>query len=285
MPRKTYLPILFAITLGSHAMADCATDAQVDQYAQDYLTNTPTAALSADGSMEDALCTQAKIVSALEPHLGPIIGYKAGLTSAPAQERFGAAEPVQGVLFRDMMLDDGATVPATWGARPVFEADLVLVVGDAGINQATTPAEVLAHISAIHPFIELPDLTLAEGEPITPVTLTAIGVAPKLGVLGSETSVSDPVAMTQALQALQDMTVTLRAADGEVLAQAPGVAALGHPANAALWLMSKGIEFQAGDLISVGSFGPLMPPAKGKGGASVTYAGLPGDPTVSVVFE
>ncbi|WP_170360869.1 2-keto-4-pentenoate hydratase [Ruegeria arenilitoris] len=282
MPRKTSLPILCAITLGSHAVADCATEAQIDQYVQDYLTNTPTAALSADGSMEDALCTQAKIVSVLEPHLGPIIGYKAGLTSAPAQERFGASEPVQGVLYRGMMLDDGATVPATWGARPVFEADLVLVVGDAGINQASTPAEVLAHISAIRPFIELPDLTLAEGEPITPVTLTAIGVAPKLGVLGSEIPVSDPAAMTQALQ---DMTVTLRAADGEVLAQAPGVAVLGHPANAALWLMSKGIEFQAGDLISVGSFGPLVPPAKGKGGASVTYAGLPGDPTVSVVFE
>ncbi|WP_226689068.1 2-keto-4-pentenoate hydratase [Ruegeria arenilitoris] len=282
MPRKTSLPILCAVTLGSHAVADCATEAQIDQYVQDYLTNTPTTALSADGSMEDALCTQAKIVSVLEPHLGPIIGYKAGLTSAPAQERFGASEPVQGVLYRDMMLDDGATVPATWGARPVFEADLVLVVGDAGINQATAPAEVLAHISAIRPFIELPDLTLAEGEPITPVTLTAIGVAPKLGVLGSEIPVSDPTAMTQALQ---DMTVTLRAADGEVLAQAPGAAVLGHPANAALWLMSKGIEFQAGDLISVGSFGPLVPPAKGKGGASVTYAGLPGDPTVSVVFE
>ncbi|WP_170550091.1 2-keto-4-pentenoate hydratase [Ruegeria atlantica] len=282
MPRKTSLPILCAITLGSHAVADCATEAEIDQYVQDYLTNTPTAALSADGSMEDALCTQAKIVSVLEPHLGPIIGYKAGLTSAPAQERFGASEPVQGVLYRDMMLDDGATVPATWGARPVFEADLVLVVGDAGINQATTPAEVLAHISAIRPFIELPDLTLAEGEPITPVTLTAIGVAPKLGVLGSKIPVPDPTAMKQALQ---DMTVTLRAADGEVLAQAPGAAVLGHPANAALWLMSKGIEFQAGDLISVGSFGPLVPPAKGKGGASVTYAGLPGDPTVSVVFE
>ncbi|WP_170401301.1 2-keto-4-pentenoate hydratase [Ruegeria arenilitoris] len=264
------------------AQADCATDAQVDQYVQDYLANTPTPALSAAGSIEDALCTQTKIVSALEPHMGPVIGYKAGLTSAPAQERFGASEPVQGVLFRDMMLEDGATAPITWGARPVFEADLVLVVGDTGINQATTPAEVMQNISAIRPFIEVPDLTLAEGEPITPVTLTAIAVAPKLGVLGSEIPVSDSDAMTQALA---DMTVTLSAADGEVLAQAPGAAVLGHPANAALWLISKGIEFQPGDLISVGSFGPLVPPAKGKGGATATYTGLPGDPSVSVVFE
>ncbi|WP_170329724.1 2-keto-4-pentenoate hydratase [Ruegeria arenilitoris] len=264
------------------AKADCATDAQVDQYVQDYLANAPTPALSAGGSMQDALCTQTKIVAALEPHMGPVIGYKAGLTSAPAQERFGASEPVQGVLFRDMMLEDGATVLIQWGARPVFEADLILVVGDVNINQATTPAEVMQNIQAIHPFIELPDLTLTEGEPITPVTLTAIAVAPKLGVLGSEIQVSDPAAMTQALA---DMTVMLSAADGEVLAQAPGAAVLGHPANAALWLMSKGIEFQPGDLISVGSFGPLVPPAKGKGGASATYVGLPGDPTVSVVFE
>lgn len=264
------------------AEAACATEDQIDVFVQDYLTNTPTAALSTDGNMMDALCTQAKLVSALEPHLGPVIGYKAGLTSKPAQDRFNATEPVQGILFRDMMLKDGVTVPSTWGARPVFEADLVLVVGDARINQAETPAEVIAHISAVHPFIELPDLTLAEGEPITPVTLTAIGVAPKLGVLGSGVPVTDPAAMTQALE---EMTVTLRAADGEILAKAPGAAVLGHPANAALWLMSKGVTFQPGDLISVGSFGPLLLPAKGKGGASVAYTGLPGDPTVSVKFE
>jgi 2-oxo-hept-3-ene-1,7-dioate hydratase len=29
--------------------------------------------------------------------------------------------------------------------------------------------------------------------------------------------------------------------------------------------------------------GPLPPPAEAGGGASVTYAGLPGDPVVSVV--
>ncbi len=264
------------------AFAQCATDSEIERFVQDYLQNKPTAALSAEGDFEDARCTQGKLAAALEPHMGPVIGYKAGLTSAPAQERFGASEPVQGVLYWEMMLSDGATVPAAWGARPVFEADLILVVGDPGINQATTPEEVLQNTAAIRPFIELPDLTLAEGEPITPVTLTAIGVAPKLGVLGAEVPVTDPVAMSQALEG---MIVTLSAADGEVLAQAPGAAVLGHPANAALWLISKGIEFKAGDLISVGSFGPLFPPAKGKGGASVTYEGLPGDPTVSVVFE
>ncbi len=273
--------VLMSCLAGS-ALADCASEAEIQGFVSDYLSNTPTSALIADGDMNDALCTQALVIQALEPHMGPVIGYKAGLTSKPAQERFGTSEPVQGVLFRDMMHKDGAEIPSDWGARPVFEADLILVVGDAAINQATTPEEVIANITAIRPFIELPDLILAEDEPITPVTLTAIGVAPKLGVLGHEIPVTDPPAMTAALA---DMQVTLRAADGEVLAQAPGRAVLGHPANAVVWLLSKGAEFKPGDLVSVGSFGPLFPPGKGKGGASVTYSGLPGDPTVTVTFE
>jgi len=273
---------LAALVIGGAAAADCASDEAVAAFTADYLAGTPTKALAVDASMEDALCSQAKVVAALIPHLGPVIGYKAGLTSAPAQAAFGVSEPVRGVLYRDMMLADGAEVPEAWGARPVFEADLILVVGDAGINAATTPDEVMQHVSEIRPFIELPDLTYAEGEPLTGATITAMGVAPKLGVLGAPIAVSDPAAMTAALA---DMTVTLRAADGEVLAQVPGKAVMGHPANSVLWLMSKGVEMKPGDLISVGSFGPLVPPAKGKGGATVSYQGLPGDPGVSVVFK
>lgn len=264
------------------AAADCASDEDVARFAADYATGTPTQALVADGNMEDALCTQAKVAAAISEQMGPLIGYKAGLTSKPAQERFGVTEPVQGVLYRDMMLPDGAEVPAQWGARPVFEADLILVVGDAAINDAATGEDAMTHVAAVHPFIELPDLTFAEGEPITGVTLTAIGVAPKLGVLGAAIPVDDPAAMHTALGA---MTVTLTAADGEVLAEVPGAAVLGHPVNSLMWLMSKGIEMKPGDMISVGSFGPLVPPAKGKGGATATYTGLPGDPSVSVIFR
>ncbi|SLN11797.1 2-keto-4-pentenoate hydratase [Falsiruegeria litorea R37] len=280
---KPGLPLLIALSLNTGAAwAECASDDQIAGFVADYISNTPTAALSKDGTMADALCTQAKLVHAMTAHMGPVIGYKAGLTSKPAQDRFGVSEPVQGVLYQNMMLPDGAEVPATWGARPVFEADLILVVADAAINQATTPAEVLAHVSAIRPFIELPDLTLAKGEPITGVTLTAIGVAPKLGVLGNPIPVEDADAMTDRLAQMQ---VTLAAADGEILSQVPGQAVLGHPANSALWLMSKGITFAPGDMISVGSFGPLFPPAKGKGGARATYDGLPGNPSVHVTFN
>lgn len=278
----TRLLTLGLICLGAPIWADCATDAEIEAYVADYLANTPTKALVPDGSMDDALCTQDKLVTALTAHLGPVVGYKAGLTSKPAQERFGVSEPVQGVLLRDMLLQNGAEVPMAWGARPVFEADLLLVVGSGAINDATTAQEAMPFISAVRPFIELPDLAVAEGEPINGITLTANAVAPKLGVMGAEIPVQDPDAMYAALGA---MTVTLSAADGEVLAEVPGEAVLGHPVNSAIWLMSKGIILKPGDLVSVGSFGPLVPPAKGKGGATARYTGLPGDPTVSVTFK
>ncbi|KIC18567.1 2-keto-4-pentenoate hydratase [Leisingera sp. ANG-DT] len=277
-------PLLAACALAVTApvaMAACASDAEVAEFMESYLAKTPAQALSPGGRMEDALCSQAKLAAALEPHLGPVIGYKAGLTSKPAQERFGATEPVRGLLFQNMMLEDGATLDAPWGAIPKVEADLILVVADDGINNATTPAEALAHISAIRPFIELPDLTLAKDQPFTAETITAMGVGTRLGVLGAPLPVEDPAAMARMLE---EMSVTMRDAAGGVLVQAPGRAVLGNPVNAALWLRSKGVVFKAGDLISVGSFGPLFPPQKTKGGVSVTYQGLPGDPVVEVFF-
>lgn len=273
-------PVLIAAPAAT--MAQCATDAEVAAFVDGYLAAAPTRALAVGGTMEDAICTQNKVVARLSESMGPVIGYKAGLTSAAAQDRFGASEPVQGVLYRDMMLDDGAEVPVDFGARPVFEADLVLVVGSDAINTARTADEAMAHITAIHPFIELPDVSYGPDEPIDAVTLTANGVAAKLGVLGQPIPVNDGAVM---LQALAEMTVTVMASDGEILSEAAGAAVLGNPVNAAIWLMSKGVTFKAGDLISVGSIGPLLPPAKAKGKATVRYAGLPGDPTVSVVFK
>lgn len=268
-------------TAGAAAIAGCASDEAIETFVADYLAKVPTAALVPDGTMDDAQCTQEKLVDTLREHLGPVIGYKAGLTSKPAQERFGVTQPVGGVLYRDMMVEDGAEVPAKFGAIPLFEADLILVVGDDAIMGATTPEEVMAHVSAVRPFIELPDLTLKQGEPINGVTLTAIGVAPRMGVLGAEIPVGDPAEMLAALGAMQ---VTVRDAAGNEMASAPGSSVLGNPANSVLWLMSAGYLLTAGDLISIGSIGPLLPPAKAGGGASVTYVGLPGDPKVSVVF-
>ncbi|MFP3384771.1 2-keto-4-pentenoate hydratase [Tritonibacter sp. SIMBA_163] len=263
------------------AAADCASDEEVARFVADYMDHRPTEALGQGGTMVDALCTQARLSDALAAHLGPVIGYKAGLTSTPAQERFGASAPVRGVLYRDMMMESGATLDVPWGAVPMVEADLVLEIGDSAVNSATTREEVMQNIASIRPFIELPDLAVDQSQPMTPETITAMGVGARRGVLGAAIAVEDAAAMTKALA---EMQVQLRDGAGEVVLSAPGSSVLGHPAETILWLHAVGVTFKAGDLVSVGSFGPLVPPGSLKGGATVSYEGLPGSPEVSVLF-
>ena len=177
-----------------------------------------------------------------------------------------------------MFLQDGAMVPASFGAHPLYEADLLLVVKDEGINSATTAEEALAHISAVRPFIELPDLAVKEGEPMNGIVLAAANVAVRYGVMGAKIPVNST----------PDMTVVMTDGSGAKLAEGKGNAVLGSPLNVAIWIArdmaASGTRLKAGDLISVGSFTPLTPQ---KPGQTVTarYDGLPGNPQVSVSFK
>ena len=270
------------VGLGTEAaLAACPSEEVIDAFIADWKAGTPTTAIAVDATVEDALCAQGKVVARLKEDLGAPVGYKAGLTSQAAQERFGVDQPVRGVLLEGMLLESGATVPAAFGARPLFEADLLVVVADDGINQATTPGKVLPHISEVIPFIELPDLVLAEGEPMSGPILTAINVGARQGVLGPRIAVEQSDSF---LQSLADMEVEVLDERGEQLALAKGEAVLGHPLNSVIWLVQSGVTLAPGDYVSVGSFGSLLPTAHGLT-ATATYLGLPGDPQVTVSFD
>jgi 2-oxo-hept-3-ene-1,7-dioate hydratase len=261
------------------ALAACPGDAEIEALTEAMLSATPAATPEVE-SVEDGLCAQEKLVARLSDAWGPPVGYKAGLTSAAAQEAFGVSEPVRGRLLDGMMLEEGATVDATFGTVPRFEADLIVVIGDASVNEAASPEEVLAAIDAIHPFIELPDLYVADPRTLDGPSITAINVGARHGVLGPAI---DPGGADM-LSALADMTVRIVDAEGRELSAAPGSAVLGHPLNAVLWLRDSGVTFAEGDLVSVGSIGPLHEPQAGMT-ATATYEGLPGDPSLSVTFR
>lgn len=239
----------------------------------------------ADMTMADGVCGRDKFTNFLSQNYGKVIGYKAGLTNPAVQKRFNHANPVRGTLFEKMLLQDGAEVPAKFGARPLFEADMVMEVKDAGINNAKTPLEALQHISRIYPFIELPDLLVQDPAKITGPSLVYSNVGARLGVLGKPIAVK---ATPELVNALANMTVRLVDQDGKELDTAKGSAILEQPLNAVLWLVkdlnASGISLKKGDLLSLGSFSRLLPPKSGTG-AKAIYEGLPGNPTVSVRFK
>jgi len=71
-------------------------------------------------------------VQALGTSQGRVVGYKAGLTAKAVQERFNANAPLSGVLLERMILAGWQQVPAAFGARGVWEADMFFVVKDEG---------------------------------------------------------------------------------------------------------------------------------------------------------
>lgn len=274
-----------AVALPGVAAAACPDDATVAAFAEAYLAKKPVEAFGTGLDAADAACARNKLVADLEKTLGPVVGYKAGLTNKAVQERFGASAPVLGVLLQDMILGADAEIPAQFGIKPVYEADMVLVVADEGINAAGTPEEAIQHISGVRPFIELADLMLADPKQLTASVLAASNVGARLGVLGELAPIDSSPA---GAAALANAEIVLTNGDGTVLSTAPGSAVLGNPLNAVIWvaqeLAAEGKALKAGDLVSVGSFSALTPPKPGEI-VTVTYKGLQGEPSVSVQFN
>lgn len=275
MNLRLVFPIIFCCCAIYCSSASPPSDVEVDKVVDDYFAKRPSQGYGPGLSKDDALKTQERFVARLTPRLGKKIGYKVGLVTREAQQRFGVNSPARGVLLERMLLKDGAQVPANFGARPICEADLIVVVKDAGINQAKTPLDVARHLKAVVAFIELPDGILATNRPIDGAQLIAVNVGARLGVTGQRVSVKPT---PDFVEAMASMTVTMTDQTGTELGREPGRIILGNPLNAVVWLVGElnahGEKLKAGDVLSLGSLKAITPQA----GQTITvrYGGLPG---------
>lgn len=286
--KQTLMAAALAVACVTAAQADCLSDAQAAELVASYAARTP-AANPENLSDADGACTRAKVNQLLAQRMGRVIGYKAGLTNPAVQKRFNTDKPVWGKLYEGMVLQSGAAVDAAFGARPLYEADMLVRVKSTAINHARTPMDVLDAIDQVIPFIELPDLMVQAPPKLNGAGVTAINVGARLGVAGAPIAVpayrAERFAM---LQALADMNVSLTDAGGARLGGGKGSDILDHPLNAVVWLATaleqEGLAMQPGDLISLGSFSPLLPPKPGLS-VTATYDGLPGAAPVRVTFK
>ena len=280
--KRLMLLAFWPLCATSHAA--CPEDAAIQGYLSDFAKRQISKGFGPDLSAAEAECAKTKITAKLPLYLGKRIGYKAAFTSAAAQQQFGLDGPRWGSMFDRNMVDIIAVLPSNFGARPMLEADLILEVKDPALADAKTPLEALACIESMVPFIELPDLMLAD--PLSGNELVAINAAFRGGVTGAELPLQ---ANTATVDALAQMTVVLRDMhDGRELGRASGASLMGHPLNAAIWLAQAlkkdGITLKKGDLLSLGSFFPALPVKSGMK-VQVQYLGLPGEPSVSVEFN
>ncbi len=282
---KTLIGLMALAGFAAAASAACPDDAAVDAYVADYAKRRPSKGFGNDITIDDAECAKKKLGKKLRVVLGDLIGYKAAFTNPALQQRFGVSGPKWGYMYNRNMVDIVAMLPSDFGAFPLYEADLIVEVKDAGLADAKTPLEALAHLESVVPFIELPDLML-EGK-FSGNNFVATNVGFRGGVLGMEL----PVQQTQAFaDALASMTVVMvdEADNNKELGRGKGHALLGHPLEAALWLAKElkkdGIALKKGDLLSLGGFFPPQPVKAGMK-VKMQYMGLPGEPTVTVEFD
>jgi len=276
--------ILGWVILGSGCATPPTAQVNLKQLVADYYALRPTSAVGAQITLDQAQRAQNAFVRELIPRSGAPVGHKVGLVTQAAQEKYGARAPVRGVLAQRMLLEDNARVPAQFGANPMCEADLLVVVKDKGINKAQNVLEVAQHLSEVQAFIELPDAFFPTNQPVTSAMLTAVNVGARLGVLGRRRPM---LPNPDFVQALATMKVTMTDQSGTVLGLGQGKTILDHPLHAVLWIKEElqraGQKLKPGDKISLGAICMITP----KPGQliTVTYEGLPGGPfDVSVAF-
>jgi 2-keto-4-pentenoate hydratase len=249
----------------------------IDQLVEDYLARREAHGFGKRLTMSEAYLIQSGFVKRLQPALGKPVGYKVGLVTREAQQRYGVEAPLRGVLLENMLLASGVELPADFGVRPILEADLIVVVKDKAISKARSIVDVAEHLKDVVAFIELPDSFMPTNPPPDGALIAAGNVGARLGVLGQRLPVRSTA---EFIKGLAEMTVTIRDQTGAELGRGQGKVILDQPLNAVLWLMEElhrdGKRLMPGDLISLGSIKAIPPPA-GKT-VTVRYDGLPGGP-------
>jgi 2-keto-4-pentenoate hydratase len=227
-----------------------------------YLQTVPAPSLDPSLTLDQAMKIQVEFNMNIMPVFGKVVGYKAGLTNPAVQKVFGVTAPVRGTLMEKMILKSGTTLEAAFGARPLYEGDLILRVGSEAINDAKTPEEALKYIDAAIPFIELPDLVFDKNVKINGIMLAAVNVAARYGIVGDPIPVQ---ASPEWMERLKNFLCQIYDEKGQMLIEGPGSNLMDHPMNVVLWirdsLKADGIALRKGDLLSLGTITKLTPTA------------------------
>lgn len=193
-----------------------------------------------------------------------MVGFKAGLTSLPARQRFGASEPVAGVLLESMRAT--GTIDVAAYSVLMIEVEIGFILSGPITAAVTDPEALRGVIESIVPVVELPDLGFEAGGVTSAVNIVAANVSARKFLLGERRSPSTDA---------NGVRVRLLR-DGVEVSAGIGTDAMADQYKALQWLINRtletGYEIQKGQLFITGALGPMVP---GQIGAYVAdYEGL-----------
>lgn len=263
----------------------CENERRIVNHAHDYLRHEPLPMPPEGLTMEHARCAARAFVKGLIPSAGRVVGYKSQLMSAADS---GEDRPVmvEGTLLEKMILPNGVSIYTNrFATHPRVQAGILAVVRSPAIHDAQTPRELLANLSFLHPFIELPDMAFEKPDAVNAVASTLINANARFGVLGEPI----PVRVDQLMvEQLGNMTVRLKDQNGNELEAVPGSALEGNPLTPMLALIhdleKSGKKLRPGNVIAVAPFGGQFVP-QARHSYRLTFDGLEGNPGATVHFQ
>lgn len=187
-----------------------------------------------------------------------LAGRKIGLTSKSVQKQLGVDQPDYGMLYADMVMCDGEEVPLARVMQPKVEAEVALVLEKDLKKKDVTISELISVVAYAVPAIEIVASRIEKWNIKIQDTI-ADNASSGLIVLGNQ-----PRRLEGLDLRLCGMVMERR---GEQVSLGAGVACLGNPLNAALWLARTmaqvGAPLKAGDVIMTGALGPMAGVAAG----------------------
>lgn len=200
-----------------------------------------------DLTVDDAYRVQ-DALAAIKRELGHrVIARKMGLTSRAKMRQMNVEEPIHGLLFDYMAVEDGGVLVYDELIHPRVEAEIAFVLGGDLAGPGVTGAQVLKATQYVLPALEFVD-SRYENFKFTLVDVVADNTSSSRFVLGSRLTPPDGLE-------LDLVGVTLRI-NGEVKGMGAGAAVLGHPANSVAMLANmlsrKGEKLRAGEVVLTG---------------------------------
>ncbi|MGJ8529598.1 2-oxo-hept-4-ene-1,7-dioate hydratase [Maritalea sp.] len=184
-----------------------------------------------------------------------VIGWKIGLTSKAMQYALNIDIPDSGILFDDMLFEDGATVPKGRFIQPRIEAEIAFVMKSAIGGENVTREDIVTATDYVAPSIEILDTRVQRVDPDTGKARTIFDTisdnAANAGlVLGKQRHGID------AFDLRWVGAMTFR--NGEIEETGLGAGVLNDPVESVVWLAKRmaqyGQSIEPGQIILSGSF-------------------------------
>ncbi|MFK0164430.1 2-oxo-hept-4-ene-1,7-dioate hydratase [Rhizobium sp. NPDC090279] len=206
-------------------------------------------------TMDDSYAVQSawvkkKIAAGRKP-----IGWKIGLTSKAMQYALNINIPDSGVLFDDMVFEDGATVPPDRFIQPRIEAEIAFVMKAPLKGPDVSIFDVLNATDYVTPALEILDTRILRVDPDTKKARTIVDTisdnAANAGIVTGGRAVKPDQIDMRWMGAIVSR-------NAEVEETGLGAGVLNQPARGIAWLANRlsqyGDGIEAGQIVLAGSF-------------------------------